>query len=210
MKKSLAALLTIGTMLALAACQPGTDPEASSDTETDAERVALLERDEAATPAERPSLTPAENPLDPWASYVNDGWDSEADYINATESGLEYIALAGPEACASNVTGSDIALAHYEGRLLDGSVFDSSFARNQPAQFPANRVIRGWTEALGMMCPGDDWLVYVPSNLAYGQYPPPGSSISAGDDLIFRIVLLAELDLTPYPSDVWTGTAFAQ
>ena len=159
--------------------------------------------------APRMEATPAADPSDPWATYANDGWDHEGDAVNVMESGLEYIVLtAGPE-CESNVNNDDIALAHYEGRLVDGTVFDSSFARNQPSQFPANRVIRGWTEALGMMCPGDDWLLYIPSEMAYGQNPRPGGPISPGDDLIFRIVLLDEMNMTSsYEADIWSGEAF--
>ncbi|MAI90697.1 FKBP-type peptidyl-prolyl cis-trans isomerase [Ponticaulis sp.] len=163
----------------------------------------------AGSAAERMPATPADDPSDPWATYVNDGWDHESDAVTKTDSGLEYIVLAAGPECETNVLNDDIALAHYEGRLTDGTVFDSSFARNQPSQFPANRVIRGWTEALGMMCPGDDWLLYLPSDIAYGDNPRPGGPIGPGADLIFRIVLLDEMNMTSsYDSDVWTGAAY--
>ena len=145
---------------------------------------------------------------DPWADFTTPDWNHDADYVNKTDTGLEYIVLASGSECDNHVTGDDIALAHYEGRLVDGTVFDSSFRRRSPSQFPANRVIRGWTEALGMMCPGDDWLLYLPTDIAYGQTPRPGGPINPGDDLIFRIVLINELDLTNYPEEIWTGDAF--
>lgn len=187
LKHTLIALTTCAA-LGLAACNQGAAPSST---------------------APRMEATPAADPADPWATYVNDGWDHEGDAVNATESGLEYIVLTSGPACASNVVNDDIALAHYEGRLVDGTVFDSSFARSQPSQFPANRVIRGWTEALGMMCPGDDWLLYIPSELGYGENPRPGGPISPGDDLIFRIVLLDELNMTSsYDEAVWNGQGF--
>jgi peptidylprolyl isomerase/FKBP-type peptidyl-prolyl cis-trans isomerase FklB len=79
----------------------------------------------------------------------------------------------------------------YEGKLLSGKVFDSSFARGVPADLPLQALIPGWTEALQMMRPGDEWILYVPANLGYGEDakgPIPADSV-----LIFRIRLIGVL-----------------
>ena len=116
-----------------------------------------------------------------------------------TESGLKFVVLRAGPACDNSPEGGDAAIVHYEGQLTDGTVFDSSFNRSQAASFPANRVISGWTEALGLMCPGDDWLVYLPSDIAYGEFGSP-PVIPGNADLIFRVQLLAVVD-----EETWTG-----
>jgi FKBP-type peptidyl-prolyl cis-trans isomerase len=77
---------------------------------------------------------------------------------------------------------------HYTGKLIDGTVFDSSRERGEPAQFPVNRVIPGWTEALKMMKPGAVWVLYLPPSLAYGDKPM--RTIPANSVLIFDVELL--------------------
>lgn len=157
----------------------------------------------AEKPIPRMEASPAENPADPWATYASPEWDHNRDEVYRTDSGLEYIVLsAGPD-CASGPTGADRAIVHYEGRLTNGEVFDSSLARAKAIDFPANGVISGWTEALALMCPGDDWLVYLPSDIAYGDNPRPGGPIKPGDDLLFRVILLADV-----PADDWSGKSF--
>ena len=78
---------------------------------------------------------------------------------------------------------------HYVGKLVDGTIFDSSINRGQPATFPVNMVIRGWTEALQMMPLGSKWRLYIPPHLAYGDRQV-GSIISPNSTLIFEIELL--------------------
>ena len=78
---------------------------------------------------------------------------------------------------------------HYEGRLLDGTVFDSSYKRGAPATFGVTQVIAGWTEALQLMKEGDQWELYIPSNLAYGERGA-GSDIGPNSTLIFKIELI--------------------
>jgi FKBP-type peptidyl-prolyl cis-trans isomerase FklB len=80
-------------------------------------------------------------------------------------------------------------VVHYRGTLTDGTVFDSSIERGQPATFGVGQVIPGWTEALRLMKPGDEWLVYIPSRLAYGSQAV-GSKIPPNSDLIFQMALL--------------------
>jgi FKBP-type peptidyl-prolyl cis-trans isomerase len=75
--------------------------------------------------------------------------------------------------------------------LIDGTVFDSSKERNQPAQFPVNGVIRGWQEALQLMKVGSKYKIYVPSELGYGEHPDPRSKIKPNSVLIFEMELLS-------------------
>lgn len=149
------------------------------------------------------AATTSDDPSDPWNTYANPAWDHENSAVKKTDSGLEYIVVSEGSDCKSGPTGGDQAFVHYEGRLTDGTVFDSSLARGVGINFPANRVIPGWTEALGLMCPGDDWMVYLPSDIAYGDNPRPGGPIKPGDDLIFRVILLAQV-----AEEDWSGESF--
>ncbi len=84
---------------------------------------------------------------------------------------------------------TDKVKVHYHGTLIDGTVFDSSYSRNQPATFPLNRVIAGWTEGLQLVREGGEIMLYIPSKLGYGNQPR-GGVIKAGDTLVFRVELL--------------------
>jgi len=109
--------------------------------------------------------------------------------VNTTESGLQYEILVegdGPKPTdESNVT------VHYHGTLIDGTVFDSSVDRGEPAQFGVTQVIPGWTEALKLMTVGSKWKVYLPSEIAYGANPRPGGPIEPNMALIFEIELIS-------------------
>ena len=105
-----------------------------------------------------------------------------------TASGLQYRIItegSGTENPAPN----SIVTVHYSGKLTDGTEFDSSYKRNQPASFPVNGVIRGWTEALQLMHVGDKWELKIPSNLAYGRQGA-GTAIPPDAILIFEVELL--------------------
>ncbi|MCG8702218.1 MAG: FKBP-type peptidyl-prolyl cis-trans isomerase, partial [Bacteroidales bacterium] len=78
---------------------------------------------------------------------------------------------------------------HYEGRLVDGTIFDSSYERGEPTEFPLNRVIPGWTEGLQLMGEGAEFEFYIPSELGYGERAM--SSIPANSVLIFKIELIS-------------------
>lgn len=103
-------------------------------------------------------------------------------------SGLQYKVIA--DGSGALVTTNDSVTVHYRGTLIDGTEFDSSFKRNQPAKFNATGVIKGWTEALLMMKPGAKWQVYIPSWLAYGD-TGSGQMIGPNAALIFDIELLS-------------------
>lgn len=110
-----------------------------------------------------------------------------AEGVTTTESGLQYkVETAGEGA---NPTAESTVSVHYEGRLLDGTVFDSSLQRGQPATFAVGQVIPGWTEALQLMVPGAKWQVWIPSELAYGERGA-GEDIGPHEVLNFTIELL--------------------
>lgn len=113
--------------------------------------------------------------------------NSKKEGVITTESGLQYEVIK--EGSGKKPTLNDTVVTHYTGTLLNGKVFDSSYKRNEPATFPVNGVIKGWTEALQMMKPGSKWKLYVPSNLAYGERGA-GNVIGPNATLIFEIELL--------------------
>ncbi len=107
--------------------------------------------------------------------------------IKTTESGLQYEVLEegdGPMPAAT-----DRVRVHYHGTLIDGTVFDSSVERGEPAVFGVNQVIPGWTEALQLMPVGSKWKIYLPADLAYGENGA-GGQIGPNSVLIFEVELL--------------------
>ncbi|MCI5128468.1 MAG: FKBP-type peptidyl-prolyl cis-trans isomerase, partial [Candidatus Electrothrix sp. AUS3] len=84
---------------------------------------------------------------------------------------------------------TDTVKVHYKGTLVDGTEFDSSYKRNEPATFKANQVIPGWTEALQLMTPGSKYILYLPPELAYGDRGAP-PAIEPGSLLIFEVELV--------------------
>ena len=85
---------------------------------------------------------------------------------------------------------TDTVSVHYKGTLIDGTEFDSSYSRNQPASFPVNGVIPGWTEALQLMKTGAKWKIFLPSDIAYGERGA-GRQIGPNSTLIFEVELLS-------------------
>ena len=108
--------------------------------------------------------------------------------VTVTASGLQYEvinegegAMPGPE---------DQVTVHYHGTLIDGTVFDSSVSRGEPATFGVNQVIKGWTEALQLMNEGAKYRLYIPQDLAYGANPHPGGPIEPFMALVFDVELI--------------------
>jgi FKBP-type peptidyl-prolyl cis-trans isomerase FklB len=103
-------------------------------------------------------------------------------------SGLQYKVLK--EGTGPRPKATDTVTVHYEGKLIDGTVFDSSLKRGQPTSFGVNKVIPGWTEALQLMPVGSTWQLYIPSDLAYGEHPRPGGPIGPNAVLTFEVQLI--------------------
>ncbi len=113
--------------------------------------------------------------------------NGKKDTVVTTASGLQYEILQ--EGTGPKPGPNSMVTVHYEGTLLDGKVFDSSYKRNQPATFGVHQVISGWTEALQLMPQGSKWRLFIPPNLGYGSGgtgPIPGNAT-----LIFDVELLA-------------------
>lgn len=113
--------------------------------------------------------------------------NAKRDDVTVTESGLQYEILT--EGSGDKPQADSTVRTHYHGTLIDGSVFDSSYDRGQPAEFPVNGVIKGWTEALQMMPVGSKWRLYVPHHLAYGEQGA-GGAIGPYQTLVFDVELL--------------------
>jgi FKBP-type peptidyl-prolyl cis-trans isomerase len=108
--------------------------------------------------------------------------------IKITASGLQYKVITQGNGPLPKE--SDTVKVHYRGTLLDGTEFDSSYKRNEPAVFPLKGVIKGWTEALQLMKVGSKYQIYLPSNLAYGEQGA-GQIIGPNATLIFDVELIA-------------------
>jgi len=113
--------------------------------------------------------------------------NAKRDEVTVTESGLQYEILQEGDGLSPSET--DTVVVHYHGTLIDGTVFDSSVERGEPATFPVNRVISGWTEALQLMKTGSKWKLYIPSDLAYGP-TQRSADIKGNSTLIFDVELL--------------------
>ncbi len=109
--------------------------------------------------------------------------------VITTSSGLQYTILESGKDDQDSPTTSDTVVVHYEGTLVNGTVFDSSYARGEPATFSLGSIIPGWQEVLQLMKPGDKWAVVVPSDLAYGDNGA-GQFIGPNEILLFDIELL--------------------
>lgn len=114
--------------------------------------------------------------------------NKEKEGVQVTDSGLQYKVIEEGEGISPSTT--DVVQVHYKGTLIDGRVFDSSRRSGQPATFPLNRVIPGWTEGLQLMKEGAIYEFYIPYNLAYGNRGPNGSIIGPFETLIFEVELL--------------------
>ena len=107
--------------------------------------------------------------------------------VVTTASGLQYKVIKSGSGATPKA--SDTVTTHYRGTLIDGREFDSSYSRGQPASFPVNGVIKGWTEALQLMKVGDKWELFIPAELAYGAQQR-GEVIEPNSTLLFEIELL--------------------
>lgn len=108
--------------------------------------------------------------------------------VQVTDSGLQFEVIT--EGSGKKPSAMDTVKVHYHGTLIDGTVFDSSVERNDPASFGVHQVIKGWTEALQLMPVGSKYRLYIPQDLAYGAQPHPGGPIKPFMTLIFDVELL--------------------
>ena len=120
--------------------------------------------------------------------------------VKTTASGLQY--KVEKEGTGAQPKATDMVTVNYRGTLIDGTEFDSSYKRGQPATFPVNGVIKGWTEALQLMKKGAKYQLFIPSNLAYGERAM-GPDIGSNSTLIFEVELM---DVKPPPTPAPQGS----
>lgn len=125
--------------------------------------------------------------------------NKKAEGVVTLPSGLQYKIVA--EGTGLKPAATDTVEVHYKGTLLDDREFDSSYKYGQPAKFPLNRVIKGWTEGFQQFGEGAKAILYIPSELAYGSQAPYGSIIEPGATLIFEVELLKVFPGQPEPED---------
>lgn len=114
--------------------------------------------------------------------------NAKKDGVSVTESGLQYEVLEAGD--GERPTPASTVTVHYHGTLTDGTVFDSSVSRGEPATFGVTQVIKGWTEALQLMPKGSKYRLYIPQDLAYGAQPHPGGPIEPYMALVFDVELI--------------------
>lgn len=114
--------------------------------------------------------------------------NAKKDGVKTLPSGLQYREITPGK--GKSPKASDTVTVHYKGTLIDGTEFDSSYKRGQPATFPVSGVIAGWTEALQLMKEGAKWRIFIPSNLAYGE-KGAGRDIGPNATLIFEVELIS-------------------
>ncbi len=180
-------MASIGLFALLAACNP-TQKEATEEPATiDAPKAGDQPEFSEGMDLGQRNLIIGKSFLD--ENKIRDG-------VQITETGLQYKVLeSGPEDGKNPFPGQFVCV-HYQGTSIAGEEFDSSYSRGLPAAFPSNRLIKGWIEALGMMRAGDEWMLYVPSDLAYGSRGTFDGSIGPNQTLVFKINLIKLLDLT--------------
>jgi len=172
-------------VMASAKVNTNTNTNANANTNvnsTDAKQISTVSK----SPSEQVQLDPAALNKDLGAKFLAENAKHEG--VITTESGLQYKILTkgkGPMP-----TANDTVVVDYEGKLVNGQVFDSSYARHEPTTFPISGVIAGWQEALLKMHKGALWMLYIPSNLAYGAQGIP-DVIGPNETLIFKVHLIS-------------------
>jgi FKBP-type peptidyl-prolyl cis-trans isomerase len=128
----------------------------------------------------------AETELEKGEAFLKENAKKEG--VKTTASGLQYKVLKEGDGKSPKAT--DTVQVNYRGTLIDGKEFDSSYKRGEPAEFPLNRVIPGWTEGVQLMKEGAKYQFTIPSKLAYGERGTPGGPIPGNATLVFEIELL--------------------
>ena len=126
--------------------------------------------------------------------------NAKAEGVQTLPSGVQYKIVRSGPASGLKPGPDDEVKVHYEGKLVDGTIFDSSYERGQPAAMPLPALIPAWKEALQLMRPGDEWVLYVPPAMGYGE--EGAGEIPPNSVLIFRIELI---DVLPAPGRVGQG-----
>ena len=173
------ALVVKGIQDALSGAEPSMTQKEMDETLRDLKRRIVTAQREERKHA-------AEDNLAKGKAFLEENAKKEG--VKTLPSGLQYKVIQ--EGSGATPQATDTVVVHYRGTLIDGTEFDSSYSRGKPATFRADRVIRGWTEALGMMKEGAKWELFIPADLAYGQRGA-GAKIGPNSTLIFEVELIS-------------------
>jgi FKBP-type peptidyl-prolyl cis-trans isomerase FkpA len=122
------------------------------------------------------------------AAYL--AWNAARGGWTTSASGLQYRRVGPANPSGRQPASTDTVRVHYRGTFVDGREFDSSYARNEPAEFPLNRVIKGWTEGVGLMREGETFEFVIPASLGYGERWVGGDELPPNSTLRFTVELL--------------------
>jgi len=173
------ALVVKGIQDALSGAEPLMTPEEMNKALMDLKkRIVTAQREER--------KQAAEDNLAKGKAFLEENAKKEG--VETLPSGLQYKVIQ--EGSGATPEATDTVVVHYRGTLIDGTEFDSSYSRGNPATFRADRVIRGWTEALQMMKEGAKWQLFIPPDLGYGQ-GGAGAKIGPNSTLIFEVELIS-------------------
>lgn len=117
--------------------------------------------------------------------------NGQKDGVTTTSTGLQYEVISKGDEAGKSPGGTDIVEVHYKGTLLNGTEFDSSYARGETIEFPLNRVIPGWTEGVQLMSEGDKYRFFIHPDLGYGADGTPGGPIGPNEALVFEVELIS-------------------
>jgi len=165
--------------------------QAIADVLKDAKLKISTEEMQTAIAAQQKKMLAARGEKGEKAKKAGDAFlakNKKAKDVKTLKSGVQYTVLKKGK--GKQLSKTDTFEAHYEGKLLDGTVFDSSYKRDRPATFSLDGVIKGWQEVLPMMKVGDKWKVWIPSDLAYGSRGA-GNAIGPGETLVFDIEVMS-------------------
>ncbi len=179
---SISRAIAVAAIMALAACSDSSDTDQAA--QEDSQPVVPPATDESKDTLSMTEAYALENQQYLETNKANDG-------VQVTESGLQYVVLEKGDGASPTQDG--FVTIHYRGKFIDGTEFDSSHSRGEPATFPVGRVIPGFTEALLLMQEGDTFEVTIPSDLAYGEDGAGGGVIPGNSTLIFELELLETL-----------------
>jgi len=155
-------------------------------TEEQAQEVLITFKKDLVSKREATRKEAAEKNAKEGAAFLAE--NKKKDGVKVTASGLQYKIITAGKGKTPKAT--DAVKAHYRGTLIDGTEFDSSYKRNEPATFPVDGVIPGWTEALQLMPVGSKWQLFIPGHLAYGE-GGAGPTIGPNATLVFDVELLS-------------------